>query len=536
MFPKVQSKLTTTRIVSVALLFVSVSIVLFVAYSRYREGHRATDTSVVKGGGSLAQEEALARVRVGATDKGGAQKRLRSSATLDPPTGAGETSAVPEPESVARHETLPELQSGERVILVDCAPAWRGSPHCSTESVFTWLRLLPDGYPKFVAYHDYHERGLRAFLVLSENRKGRFRHAFVGPFRSDCEVNRWFRNYFPWRWKGGRPSPEGYTATAFKIVIENFFSSNEASTIASLKNINLACFTYAATWGDRGFPASLAQLAPGKDASRPTVDGAALIDSALASGKKAGYTFFYGAGQPDSERRMKTYVLVARPEAYGITGRYSFFTDQTAVIRFTKQNREPTVHDATIPPAAYHPHWPEKTRTTTELPISEPKDNLFSLLTGAATANSVEFNSAVTEKDKGHSDRNLFKYAARFLGVGCGARYPWFSASRARRITPTQFEFIYRDGIDCTVSVAIIEERISGRSAEVLAVISVEPRGHSPYEPHLERQCRYIMEPEGGFWKVAEVHCQADRETLSHGKFDLEHLYGKMVEELARKP
>ncbi len=110
----------------------------------------------------------------------------------------------------------------------------------------------------------------------------------------------------------------------------------EASAVGSMRTLNTANITYASTYPDRGFPDRLAVL--GGDGG--TSDHAGLIDEVLASGVKSGYRFNYQV----SGDHM-SYTIIARPVEG--SGR-SFFTDQSGVIRFTTEDREPTVEDAPL--------------------------------------------------------------------------------------------------------------------------------------------------------------------------------------------
>ena len=104
------------------------------------------------------------------------------------------------------------------------------------------------------------------------------------------------------------------------IALPNFVSSkiaaNEASAIASVRNITTANFAYSQTVGKGSFTGNLADLA----ATSP-----ALIDSVLASGQKSGYNFSLTSdGQ--------TFEITAVPVQSGVTGVRTFTTDQTGAL------------------------------------------------------------------------------------------------------------------------------------------------------------------------------------------------------------
>lgn len=120
-------------------------------------------------------------------------------------------------------------------------------------------------------------------------------------------------------------------------VVRSRDMANEASAIGSLRTYNTAIITYSATYPDIGFPASLAVL--GGDGG--TTDHAGLVDNALSSPpfQKYGYRYTY------IRSSATEYTITARPVESGSDIGRSFFTDQTGVIRYTEEDRDPTVED-----------------------------------------------------------------------------------------------------------------------------------------------------------------------------------------------
>ena len=117
-------------------------------------------------------------------------------------------------------------------------------------------------------------------------------------------------------------------AIAIPNLVRSRISANEASAVASLRAINTSCASYSMTYGIN-FPASLTNLGPVAAGTTATSTSADLVDSVLASGIKAGYSFTYTPGTSNL-----TYTLTARPTIVGSTGNRFFFTDQTAVITY----------------------------------------------------------------------------------------------------------------------------------------------------------------------------------------------------------
>jgi hypothetical protein len=121
---------------------------------------------------------------------------------------------------------------------------------------------------------------------------------------------------------------------------------DEALAVRCLHIINTAEINYAATY-DKGYSRTLAPaLETAAKQTDPSLGGAELIDGSLMRGKKGGYVFAYKPGVVQGGK-IVTYTVVARPEKWR-KGLRSLFTDETAVIRWTSENRAATAKDATI--------------------------------------------------------------------------------------------------------------------------------------------------------------------------------------------
>lgn len=104
---------------------------------------------------------------------------------------------------------------------------------------------------------------------------------------------------------------------------ESALAASEDSAVATLHDLADAVRTYRDAYGK--LPDALAQLGPApKNEISP--EQASLVDEQLASGSSGGYQFRYRivtpAGQDDP-----AFELIATPDAYGKTGRRSFFLD-----------------------------------------------------------------------------------------------------------------------------------------------------------------------------------------------------------------
>jgi type II secretory pathway pseudopilin PulG len=123
-------------------------------------------------------------------------------------------------------------------------------------------------------------------------------------------------------------------------MVRSQVAANEASTVAAVRTINTAQSDYAKKHPEKGFAATFSELRATRNDD--------IIDQRLASGKKAHYTFVIVAGPADSRGRITKYSVIARPERFGKDGRRCFFTDESGVIRFTSEDRPPTVLDAAL--------------------------------------------------------------------------------------------------------------------------------------------------------------------------------------------
>lgn len=118
------------------------------------------------------------------------------------------------------------------------------------------------------------------------------------------------------------------------IAVPNYLRSrmaaNEASAAESLRAINTAAVTYSSTYPANGFPTALANLGGANPCTASSATGC-LLDSVLAGGTKAGYTFVWTG---DGNTPSAAYSLTGTPISVGLSGQRMFCTDQTSVIRF----------------------------------------------------------------------------------------------------------------------------------------------------------------------------------------------------------
>ncbi len=101
--------------------------------------------------------------------------------------------------------------------------------------------------------------------------------------------------------------------------------AREMAAIRSLHNLDTAQTQYSSAY--QRYAATLAELGPPPSPEGKAAPGAAdLIPADLASGTKNGYVFTLAP-------RPGGYTIHANPQTYGVTGRRSFYTDESHRIR-----------------------------------------------------------------------------------------------------------------------------------------------------------------------------------------------------------
>lgn len=121
---------------------------------------------------------------------------------------------------------------------------------------------------------------------------------------------------------------------------------DQSSAVGCLRTINTSEVVYAQTY-KTGYSPSLASLSVPAEGTQVTASAAGLIDASLGSGKRNGYIFTYKPGKPDAQGQTNTYTVTVRPAKWQ-KGVKSLYTDQTGVIRWTKENRAPTAKDPAL--------------------------------------------------------------------------------------------------------------------------------------------------------------------------------------------
>lgn len=115
--------------------------------------------------------------------------------------------------------------------------------------------------------------------------------------------------------------------------------ANERRALGALRTLHTALAVYVAETGN-GYPAALSDL---------NMEGRPLIDTNLAAGNSTGYRITYQPAEPETTDGPRVaYQLSARPLRYEETGRRSFFSDESGVIRGTNESRAAAKSDPAL--------------------------------------------------------------------------------------------------------------------------------------------------------------------------------------------
>jgi hypothetical protein len=121
---------------------------------------------------------------------------------------------------------------------------------------------------------------------------------------------------------------------------------DQITAVGSLRTINIVEAYYAKEYG-KGFSSTLAALGVPPEGTKDSPEAAGLLANSLAGGKKVNFIFEYKAGARGADGKISTYTVTAQPVKWK-EGVNSFFTDQTAVIRWTDLNRPPRASDPAL--------------------------------------------------------------------------------------------------------------------------------------------------------------------------------------------
>ncbi len=120
-------------------------------------------------------------------------------------------------------------------------------------------------------------------------------------------------------------------AIAIPNMIRSRMAANEASAVNSMRALTTAETMYNSTYPTNGYACNLSTLGPGSNPADSVHAG--IIDSTLASGFKAGYTFTPGVCNA-AGTMLVTFQYSGAPTVPNQTGGRYFCTDNTGVVRY----------------------------------------------------------------------------------------------------------------------------------------------------------------------------------------------------------
>src|SRR2546426_1770953 len=120
-------------------------------------------------------------------------------------------------------------------------------------------------------------------------------------------------------------------AIAIPNLMRARIAANEASAVSGIRILNVAEVAYQANFPQIGYTCSLSSLG-GSQQSSTSTEHARLIDDELSKGSKHGYRFVIQNCSSSNGVTVK-YQVVAYPETYNQSGRRTFCSDETGVIK-----------------------------------------------------------------------------------------------------------------------------------------------------------------------------------------------------------
>jgi len=120
-------------------------------------------------------------------------------------------------------------------------------------------------------------------------------------------------------------------AIAIPNLLRARISANESASVGALRTLNTAQISYNSAYPTVGYSSSLANLG-GTSCAPPASNSACLIDTALQSGTKSGYSFSIVSGSVNGTPGS-SYQFVVTPLAPNQTGVRYFCSFEDAVVR-----------------------------------------------------------------------------------------------------------------------------------------------------------------------------------------------------------
>ena len=122
-------------------------------------------------------------------------------------------------------------------------------------------------------------------------------------------------------------------AIAIPNLVRARIAANESSAVSSIRTIMTAGAAYATAYPNVGYPTALSNLA-GSPPCTPSSTGACLVDTVLAAGIKAGYSFEATGGTPSPSGVNTSFAVGAAPTSPNLSGVRRFCGLNDNVIHF----------------------------------------------------------------------------------------------------------------------------------------------------------------------------------------------------------
>ena len=105
---------------------------------------------------------------------------------------------------------------------------------------------------------------------------------------------------------------------------------SESSAVASIRTLNTAEISYAASFSEKGYTCKLSALGGSSEGGESMAEHAMLIDDVLASGNKNGYVFAISGCDVQPASKYQVTAIPANAES----GTRAFCSDETAIVRY----------------------------------------------------------------------------------------------------------------------------------------------------------------------------------------------------------
>ncbi|HXB21102.1 MAG TPA: hypothetical protein VNV88_06965 [Candidatus Solibacter sp.] len=129
-----------------------------------------------------------------------------------------------------------------------------------------------------------------------------------------------------------------------KEAVQESMEVNQHNAVGAMRTLNVATSSYYVTYAV--YPATLSAMSePPGDSKDYNKDHAGLLTKQLGCANEpcTFHNYLFSCKKTDAG-----YVITARPKKYGVDGRLSLYSDESAVVRATLEDREATEKDKPV--------------------------------------------------------------------------------------------------------------------------------------------------------------------------------------------